>query len=622
MSWIIFLILFPLAPAVLLLLFRSVSVQKWIVLVASALICVAAIGLAVTCTGAQPKYFSITSSVVNKLVIAGDIILALAFLFVCRRLSLKWYWIPLLVIVQYGAVVFYDLSGRVPAVTQPLFVDNLSVIMALIIGIVGCLITVYTVGYMKHYHEEHPDVPDRRGSFLAAIFLFFFAMYGIIFSNSITWIYFFWEITTLCSFIMISYPRTEEAWHNAFRALWMLLLGGLAFSMAILYASDSCGTVDFRHLLQMNKSAVLLPILLICFAGMNKAAQFPFAKWLLGAMVAPTPSSALLHSSTMVKAGVYICLRCSPILENTASGAVVALIGGLSFLAGSAIAISQRDGKKVLAYSTIGNLGLIILCAGVGSHWALWAAVLLIIFHALAKALMFLAVGTVEQQTGSRDIEDMHGLISRMPLLTITMLVGIAGMFLAPFGMLISKWAVLEAMAIRSPIYPPIVIFGGSLMLFFWAKWMGKLIAVVGPAPQRERGIGIEWTALFGLAVLTVLTCALYPFVGYYLIQPLYGQDPILSQGSICMVGIMLGLMVLLPLGFFIHWKNLVHVEPYLSGANVSDPHQFMGSLGNARQWSFRNYYMGKFFSEEKLFRGSLVGSIALMVLMFVMEKL
>lgn len=622
MNWIVFLILFPLLPAALVLLFKSPSIQKWIVLSASAFICAGALGLAFTFAQQQPRYFGVESRMVREMITAGDILLALVFLYACRRLPLKLYWIPLLVVVQYGSVIWYDLKGWIPEGAHYLFVDNLSVIMALIIGVVGPLIAIYTIGYMQRYHEAHPEIPDRRNEFLSAVFLFFFGMYGIIFSNSINWIYFFWEVTTLCSFIMIRYSLTDEAIHNAFRALWMLLIGGLAFAASIVYASNRLGTVELDRLVLMNKAAMMVPVLLLAFAGMNKAAQFPFAKWLLGAMVAPTPCSALLHSSTMVKAGVYLLLRCSPALYDTAAGSVVALTGGLSFLAGSALAISQRDGKRVLAYSTIANLGLITLCAGVGSRWSLWAAVLLIIFHALAKALMFLCVGTVEQQTGSRDIEDMHGLISKMPLLTIVMLIGIAGMFLAPFGMLISKWAVIEALAKRNPIYPPIVIFGGSLHLFFWAKWMGKVSAVTGAKRVRGKSIGIEWTALYSLAFLTVLACALYPLVGSYLIEPVYGYDPMLSRGSIEMVGVMLGLMVLLPLGFFIHWRNLVHVAPYLSGANVEDPHQFMGSLGRAREWSFKNYYLDAYFSEEKLFRGTMIGSIGLMVLMFLVEHL
>ncbi len=193
MNWILFLILFPLLPALLLLVFRSPRMQQGIVITASTLICAGVVGLAVTCSQGSPQYFSVPSDIFNKLVTAGDIVLALVFLYVCRHLPLKKYWIPLLVIVQYGAVVGYDLAGRVPAAPKPLFVDNLSVILALIIGVVGGLIAIYTPGYMKRYHENHPDVPDRRGEFLAAIFLFFFAMFGIIFSNSIPWIYFFWK---------------------------------------------------------------------------------------------------------------------------------------------------------------------------------------------------------------------------------------------------------------------------------------------------------------------------------------------------------------------------------------------------------------------------------------------
>ena len=615
-------ILFPLIPATLLLAVKSRRIMNGITIVSAIIICLASIGMAAVMIQDHPgpegtRYFALTSQVWNQLIIVGDIILSLAFLFVCRRLPFKRYWIPLLVILQYGAVGYYDLSGRVPVIARHFFVDNLTIIMALLIGVVGSLIAIFTTGYMRHYHEEHPEIPDRTNRFLAAIFLFFFAMYGIIFSNSITWIYFFWEITTFCSFVMIGFSQTKEAVHNSFRALWMLLLGGAAFALAILYASNHYNTVELTTLMAMDKTVVLIPILLICFAGMNKGAQFPFSKWLLGAMVAPTPSSALLHYSTMVKAGVYICIRCAPVLRETPAGMIVALLGGISFLAASALGISQRDGKKVLAYSTIGNLGLIILCAGIGTPLALWAAVMLIIFHGLAKALLFLSVGTVEQQTRSRDIEEMHGLISKMPIVTILMLIGIAGMFLAPFGMLISKWAVLEALARKSPVFPVIVIFGGSLMLFFWAKWMGQLIAVTRPEPHKEKGIGIEWVALIGLAILTVLICAFYWAVGIYLVQPIFGTDPILGRVDIRMVSIMLGTMLLLPLGFLIRWKHLVHVDPYLSGANVKDPHMFMGSLGEERYWWFNNYYLKKYFNEKKITIATNLLAIILLIIMF-----
>ena len=622
MSLIIFLILFPLLPAIALLLFQSDVIRKVIVVVSVGIIAAGSISLAVAYINAGPVYFNVPP-LANKLVMGGEIALALTFLFVCRRLPFRRYWIPLLVVVQYGAVIWFDATGRIPEVTDCLFIDNLSIIMCLIIGIVGGLITLYTVGYMRRYHEEHTGIPDRTNRFLAAIFLFFFAMYGIIFSNSLAWIYFFWEITTLCSFIMIGYSRTEEAVHNSFLALWMLLLGGLAFAGAILYAATWCGTIELARLLTTGGALVMLPVVLICFAGMNKAAQFPFSGWLLGAMVAPTPSSALLHSSTMVKAGVYICIRCAPVLHGTAAGHIVALLGGLTFLAGSAIAISQSDAKRVLAYSTVANLGLIVLCAGVGSPLALWGAVLLVIFHALAKALMFLCVGTVDQQIGSRDIEDMRGLISRMPWVTIMMLVGMSGMFLAPFGMLISKWAVMEALAGKNPVLTLMVIFGGSLMLFFWSKWMGVLVAVDGRASSVEKNIGIaEWSTLSTLAALTVVVCALFPLIGIYLIEPMYGSDPLLSRGHILMLSILMGMIMLLPLGFIIHRKRLHYVEPYLGGANVASPHRFMGSLGKDREWSLGSYYLAGFFGEAKILAPANIAAIALMVVLFLITVL
>ena len=196
---------------------------------------------------------------------------------------------------------------------------------------------------------------------------------------------------------------------------------------------------------------MLLPAALLCFAGITKSAQLPFSSWLLGAMVAPTPVSALLHSSTMVKAGVYLVLRMAPVITGTTVGLLVALVGAVTFLAGSLAAITTSDAKKVLAWSTVANLGLIVLCGGIGTYQAVWAGMLLIIFHAAAKCLLFLCVGVVEQRLHSRDIEAMCGLILNMPRVGVMMLIGMAGMFLAPFGMLISKWAVLKAVVDAYP---------------------------------------------------------------------------------------------------------------------------------------------------------------------------
>ena len=623
MDWVTFLILFPLIPTVLLLFTKkNYEAQKWIVLISSALIIIGSIGLAVEPVGTTGNFRFVSSHFANTLVMMGDVVVALVFLYICRNLPYKKYWISLMVIVQYCLVLYYDLAGKMPKMDRYIFIDNLSVIMALVIGVVGCLIAVYTVGYMKKYHEHHHDIPDRSHLFISTVFLFFFAMYGLVFSNSITWIYFFWEITTLCSFIMISYSKTEEAINNAFKAVWMLLIGGLAFAIGIIYAASICHTIDLQLLLTSKKSLVLIPVLFLCFAGMNKAAQFPFGNWLLGAMVAPTPSSALLHSSTMVKAGVYLVLRCYPVLQDTDAGAMVALIGGLSFLAGSVLAISQRNAKKVLAYSTIANLGLIILCAGIGTPFTLSAAVLLIIFHAVTKALMFISVGSVDNTTGSQDIEDMYGLCYNMRCLGIIMIIGISGMFLAPFGMLISKMAVIQALALRNPIFPPIVIFGGSMMLFFWTKWMGYLLAITDKkVVEYNKNIDIEWIGLLGLAGLTVLSVVCYPIIGKLWIVPMYGECPLFTEGVELTIMLMLIMMLLPPLTIIARPRKIVFTKPYLAGSNVGDKTEYLGSLGAPRSWSFKNYYLEKYFSEQKLLKAIIMSSLVLWILMFVMEN-
>jgi ech hydrogenase subunit A len=305
---------------------------------------------------------------------------------------------------------------------------------------------LYALGYMREYHTvAHRDVPDRRPFFFALLFVFMGAMFGLVFADDLPWLFFFWEITTLCSFLLIGYTQTAEARKNALRALVMNLAGGLTFALAIVCLYRDTHKLGLQDLIHSGHAVALLPAALLCFAGITKAAQCPFSSWLLGAMVAPTPVSALLHSSTMVKAGVYLVLRLAPAITGTTVGLMVALVGGATFLIGSLQAITTSEAKRVLAYSTVANLGLVVMCGGIGTSEAVWAGVLLIIFHALAKCLLFLCVGVVEHKLHSRNIEDMSGLILYMPRVAVMMLIGMAGMSLAPFGMLISKWAALRA---------------------------------------------------------------------------------------------------------------------------------------------------------------------------------
>ncbi|HEX7509658.1 MAG TPA: proton-conducting transporter membrane subunit [Chitinivibrionales bacterium] len=629
MNQISFLLLFPLIPAILCAILSKGLIRNVLVWFSSLALIFVSIGLATGYMGGEPTFFSVDSPLLEKLFFGGEILLSLYFLWRCRAIVKKEMYIPLLVVAQLALMLVVELSGKLPKVENAFYVDNLSLIMVLIIGIIGTLICIYALGYMKDYHHHHTEMKDNRRGFFFIFFIFLSAMYGVVLCNNLIWLYFFWEVTTLCSFYMIGYPKTEEATRNAFRALGMNLIGGLGFALAIFYLVffNKHPSIELDALIKAGPALALLPACLICFAGLAKSAQLPFSSWLLGAMVAPTPVSALLHSSTMVKAGVFIIIKMAPVLQHTTAGLMLAGVGCITFLMTSMLAVSQSNAKRVLAYSTIANLGLIVTCAGVGTYEAIWAAILLVIFHALAKGLLFIAVGTTEHKIGSRDIEDMEGLIQVKPLLGIVMLIGIAGMFLAPFGMLISKWACLKALIDASPILAVLLAYGSAPTLFFWSKWMGKILSVSAKSKELDSPVdGNEAIALVSLAIPTVLTCMLFPFIASKAIEPyiahVFGQSISLSRGNALIMIIMFGLMVLVPLGFLLFTKKRTMVTAYLAGANVSGSLSFKGAMGTIREVKNSNYYLTPFMGEARLTNISLLAGGALILGMFLVVLL
>jgi ech hydrogenase subunit A len=528
-----------------------------------------------------------------------------------------------LMLAQAGLMLWLELAqGSKLEAAQNFYVDKFSVIMALINGIVGGGICLYALGYMREYHEvAHREVADRRPLFFGLLFIFMGAMFGIIFANNLVWLFLFWEITTLCSFLLIGYTQTEEARQNALRALVMNLAGGLAFALAIVWFHRQSGSIELQALITSKHSLALLPAALLCFAGITKSAQLPFCSWLLGAMVAPTPVSALLHSSTMVKAGVYLVLRMAPVITGTTVGLMVAMVGAVTFLVGSLAAITTSDAKKVLAWSTIANLGLIVMCGGIGTYQAVWAGVLLIIFHAVAKCLLFLCVGVVEQRLHSRDIEAMSGLVLNMPRVGVMMLVGMAGMFLAPFGMLISKWAVLKAVVDAYPALSVFIVFGSAATLFFWVKWMGKLLEVMKPRQSAEPALALgQAIALYGLAVATFLACLFFPLISSHFIEPyifaVYGQTTSMAPGNIIIMIIMMVMIMLFPLSYINYGRGVRVTDAYLGGANVPSSARFLGSGNAEHEVATNNYYLRGVVSEKWLARYGVLCSVVLLALM------
>jgi ech hydrogenase subunit A len=618
MTLVLALVLVPLLAGLVLLCLRAELPRRIVVATVTTAVCVGSIALACLPAPVALAELPVSRHGINLVMMVVEALMGLYILYVGVRA--RHLLIVALMLAQGAVMGWLEWTAGADVNTSPaLFVDKFSMVMALINGIVGGGICLYALGYMREYHTEaHRDVPDRRPLFFALLFIFMGAMFGLVFADDLPWLFFFWEITTLCSFLLIGYTQTAEARKNALRALVMNLAGGLTFALAMVCFYRDTHSLGLQALIHSGHAVALLPAALLCFAGITKAAQCPFSSWLLGAMVAPTPVSALLHSSTMVKAGVYLIVRLAPAITGTTVGLMVALVGGVTFLLGSLAAITTPEAKRVLAYSTVANLGLVVLCGGIGTYEAVWAAVLLIIFHAVAKCLLFLCVGVVEHKLHSRNIEDMSGLIVYMPRVAVMMLIGMAGMSLAPFGMLISKWAALRAVVDAYPLLSFFIVFGSAATLFFWVKWMGKLVEVVQPQRRVVKEISLdESVALYGLAVATFLACLLFPLLSTQFIEPyvagVFGQSGFLGQGNTIIMVIMMVVVMLFPLSFLSHGRGVTLVDPYLGGANIQGSPRFTGSGGKVETVTLHNYYMAGVLNEVWLSRVAVAGGVVLL---------
>ncbi|WP_165252282.1 NADH-quinone oxidoreductase subunit L [Adlercreutzia sp. ZJ304] len=607
-----FLIIFPLIAALALLLIRQNTARNVIVYISGAAIACGSIVLAATYMGAQAVYFEFASEIVDYLCTAVSCICVV--IIVAFAVKYKNVFAAILALIQMVVVLYVEFSfASQMEVEFGLYVDSLSVIMSLIIGIIGSGICVYAIGYMEDFQAHEPETAkDRRPTFFAIMFIFLSAMFAIVLSNNMSWMFTAWEVTTLCSFLLIGYTKTEEAIRNAFRQIIMNLAGGIGFIVALWFCAAQVGTLSFADFLSIginNPQIVAIPITFLAFAGITKAAQMPFQTWLLGAMVAPTPTSALLHSSTMVKAGVFLLVKLAPLfLLNPIASVMVMLVGGVTFLLCSFMAISQSNAKRVLAYSTIANLGLITMCAGVGTPEAVWAAIFLIVFHAIAKSLLFLCVGTAEHHIGSRDIEDMDLLFERMPRLARLMMLGIMCMFIAPFGMLVAKWAALVSFVNMDQVALILILaFGSAATFMFWAKWLGKLAGVAGQPKNVELDVHVsEWIAIMLMAILLVFACVALPVISAYMVEPyvvevygFLGQDISFDNlfiASICVVVVVIALFA--GLGR----SKARQVDIYLAGVSKdNEKREFQNSLSGQTVATARNWYMNDIFGEARI---------------------
>jgi multicomponent K+:H+ antiporter subunit A len=295
----------------------------------------------------------------------------------------------------------------------------------LVLGI-GSLVVLYA-----RYYMSPADPVPRFFSFLLA---FMGSMSGVVLSGNLIQIVLFWELTSLFSFLLIGYwHHRRDARRGARMALTVTGAGGLCLLAGVLVLGHIVGSTDLEAVLAAGervRAHALYPValVLVLLGAFTKSAQFPFHFWLPHAMAAPTPVSAYLHSATMVKAGVFLLARLWPVLAGTDEWFwIVTLTGLATLLIGGFSAIFQNDLKGVLAYSTISHLGLITTLLGLNSPLAAVAAVFHILNHATFKASLFMAVGIVDHETGTRDIQRLSGLWRYMPITaTLTMVAGAA----------------------------------------------------------------------------------------------------------------------------------------------------------------------------------------------------
>ncbi len=307
------------------------------------------------------------------------------------------------------------------------FVDGLSLVFALLISGIGGLVIIYGGGYLAG--------DPYLGRFYAYILMFMASMLGLVLADNIFTLFIFWELTSLSSYLLIGFKHEQaDSRAAALQALLVTGAGGLALLAGLVLLSVAGGSQELSTLLtqgdMVRRHDLYLPILsLVLLGAFTKSAQFPFHFWLPGAMAAPTPVSSYLHSATMVKAGVYLLARLSPILGGTfAWQQSVTVVGTITMLVGAYIAWQQADLKRILAYSTISALGTLMMLVGLGTPLAVKAMVVFLIVHSLYKGALFMAAGAIDHETGTRDVRQLGGLRHMMPITFVAVILAALSM--------------------------------------------------------------------------------------------------------------------------------------------------------------------------------------------------
>lgn len=439
------------------------------------------------------------------------------------------------------------LSGGMPWIKEldntKLFGVSIDPLSALLIGLVtvmGVLITIYSTEYLSPRNKEHPTQDDHRRYFFWLL-IFIGAMVGIAVSPNLLQLFIFWELTTLCSWALISHNHNHDrpALHAGFKALMMTHVGGIFYLIGLFILFIFTKSFDFKALGELDASMRSLVFFLFLMAAWAKAAQIPFHTWLPSAMEAPTPISAYLHAAAMVKAGVYLVARISMETWSISSGMglVVAIMAMVTMFMALLFYFLQDDLKKLLAYSTIAHLSYILLGISLGimgSSKGFQGGILHILCHGVAKTTLFLTVGAISYSMGTKKISELGGIARKLPIETFAFFIGaFAVTGIPPFACFWSKFLIFTgAMDIKGVIGPilMVLVIIESVTSFSWFLWVGHKV-FFGPPKVRtvaeitsglstpEAALAHDPPAIHWVLIALAIACIVVPLVGIPLVQ-------------------------------------------------------------------------------------------------------
>ncbi|MFO7274392.1 MAG: hydrogenase 4 subunit D [Bacillota bacterium] len=413
-----------------------------------------------------------------------------------------------------------------PGFAFGLRLDGLGALLTLVVTVVGLAITAYATRYYDVDNREHPTTAGKS-RFYFFLLTFVTAMLGIAMSPNFFQLFLFWELTTVCSWGLISQYGTREALRSGLKALSITQFASLFFIGGLLILYVSTGSFDFRAADQLAGAARAAFVVMLLVAAWGKAAQAPMHTWLPSAMVAPTPASAFLHAAAMVKAGIFLAARCLvstgvlsgwPALLVTVAALITLYVGlGGYFFA--------DDLKRLLAFSTIANLALMLVGIGLGamgSPAGLEGGLLHLWSHAFTKTLLFLCVGAISWSTGVRRISQLAGLWKTMPLTAAGFLVGaLAISGLPPFGVFWSKLLILRSALVVGGAWgwaTVILVLVESALSLAWFLHVTRLVLFGETSEVAARGADPAPLMQVVLGSLMVLALAA-PYMGMPLIQ-------------------------------------------------------------------------------------------------------